>query len=184
MRKNLRVALVEQPAGGHCPIVFQYGRFDEQHRRHRNAMSALATLPIDALAEKSGVDTDTLRTYERLSLLSRPRRPAGGLVLYPADEDGRVTFIKRAFELGFSPDAIRAIVGAGRGRRLDCSDVHAIAKQRLADIRAHIDDLRRMEETLAPLVESCARGSGLVDCSIVNALSHPVKRSQAVTPEG
>ena len=81
-------------------------------------MPALATLPFASLAEKSGVDVDTLKNYERLGLLSKPRRPASGLILYPADEDRRVTFIKRSFELGFSADAIREMVSLGaQGRR-------------------------------------------------------------------
>jgi MerR family mercuric resistance operon transcriptional regulator len=148
-------------------------------------MPALATLPIDALARKSGVDVDTLRSYERLGLLSRPRRPASGLVLYPADEDGRVTFVRRALELGFSADAIREMVGLGRGRQASCGDVYVIAERRLADIRRRIDDLRRMEKTLAPLVETCPRRGGLANCSIVNALSHPATGSQATAaPEG
>jgi len=144
-------------------------------------MPALATLPIDSLAKKSGVDADTLKAYERLGLLSKPCRPANGLILYPADEDRRVTFIKRSFELGFSVDAIREMVSLGRGKQKSCKDIYAIAERRLADIRRRIDDLARIERTLAPLVESCPQRAKIADCSIVNALSHPPKGSQAAS---
>ena len=140
-------------------------------------MPALATLPFAALAEKSGVDVDTLKDYERLGLLSKPRRMANGLILYPADEDRRVTFIKRSFELGFSADAIRDMVSLGRRKQKSCKDIYAIAERQLTDIRRRIDDLARIERTLAPLVESCPRRGNVTNCSIVNALSHP--RSQA-----
>lgn len=136
-------------------------------------MPALATLPITALAELSGTDIATLKAYERLGLLSKPRRPANGLILYPADEGTRVTFIKRSFELGFSPEAVREMLGIGRGKALSCGDIFAIADRRLADIRQRLADLRRMEQALAPLVESCPRRGGLANCSIVNTLSHP-----------
>ena len=142
-------------------------------------MPALATLPFASLAEKSGVDVDTLKTYERLGLLSKPRRPASGLILYPADEDRRVTFIKRSFELGFSADAIREMISLGQGRQKSCQEIYAIAERQLTDIRRRLDDLARIERTLAPLVESCPRRGNIVNCSIVNALSHPSARSQA-----
>lgn len=142
-------------------------------------MPALATLPFTSLAEKSGVDVDTLKTYERLGLLSKPRRPASGLILYPADEDRRVTFIKRSFELGFSAEAIREMISLGHGRQKSCQEIYAIAERQLADIRRRLDDLARIERTLAPLVESCPRRGNIVNCSIVNALSHPSTRSQA-----
>lgn len=144
-------------------------------------MPALATLPFASLAEKSGVDLDTLKNYERLGLLSKPRRPANGLILYPADEDRRVTFIKRSFELGFSAEAIREMVGLGRGKRKSCKDIYAIAERQLADIRRRLDDLARIERTLAPLVDSCPRRSNVINCSIVNALSHPSTRSQVAS---
>jgi MerR family mercuric resistance operon transcriptional regulator len=143
-------------------------------------MPALATLPFAALAEKSGVDIDTLQNYERLGLLSKPHRPANGLILYPADEDRRVTFITRSFELGFSAEAIREMVSLRRGKK-SCQEIYAIAERQLADIRRRLDDLARIERTLAPLVESCPRRGNIVDCSIVNALSHPSTRSQATS---
>jgi MerR family mercuric resistance operon transcriptional regulator len=143
-------------------------------------MPALATLPFAALAEKSSVDIDTLQSYERLGLLSKPHRPANGLVPYPADEDRRVTFITRSFELGFSAEAIREMVSLGRGKK-SCQEIYAIAERQLADVRRRLDDLARIERTLAPLVESCPRRGNIVDCSIVNALSHPSTRSQATS---
>ena len=143
-------------------------------------MPALATLPFAALAEKSGVHIDTLQNYERLGLLSKPHRPANGLILYPADEDRRVTFITRSFELGFSAEAIREMVSLGRGKK-SCQEIYAIAERQLADIRRRLDDLARIERTLAPLVDSCPRRGDIVDCSIVNALSHPSTRSQATS---
>jgi MerR family mercuric resistance operon transcriptional regulator len=142
-------------------------------------MPALATLPFAALAEKSGVDIDMLKNYERLGLLSKPHRPANRLILYPADEDRRVTFIKRSFELGFSAEAIREMASLGRGKQKSCQEIYAIAERQLVDIRRRLDDLARIERTLAPLVESCPRRANIVDCSIVNALSHPPTRSQA-----
>lgn len=136
-------------------------------------MPALATLSLEALAEKSGVDRDTLKSYDRLGLVSRPRRAPNGLQLYPADEAERVTFIRRSLELGFPVPSIREMLGLGRRKSLSCDDVYAIAERQLRDIRRRLADLKGMEDALSPLVESCPRAGGLGNCTIVNTLSRP-----------
>ncbi len=136
-------------------------------------MPALATLSLAALAGKSGVDLDTLRSYDRLGLISRSRRTAGGLKLYPADEVERVTFIRRSLELGFPVPSIREMLGIGRKKSLSCNDIYAIAERQLSDIRRRLADLKGMEAALAPLVDSCPRDGGLSNCTIVGALSRP-----------
>lgn len=136
-------------------------------------MPALGTLSLAVLADKSGVDTDTLRSYDRLGLISRPRRTPNGLKLYPADEVERVTFIRRSLELGFPVLSIREMLGIGRRKSLSCGDIYAIAERQLSDIRRRVADLKGMEAALAPLVDSCPRGGGLGKCTIVNSLSRP-----------
>jgi MerR family mercuric resistance operon transcriptional regulator len=136
-------------------------------------MPALATLSLEALAEMSGVDTDTLRSYARLGLISRPRRTSNGLQLYPADEAERVTFIRRSLELGFPVPSIREMLGLGRRKSLSCDDVYAIAERQLRDIRRRLADRKGMEDALSPLVESCPRVGSLGNCTIVNTLSRP-----------
>ena len=136
-------------------------------------MPALATLSLAALGDKSGVDTETIRSYERLGLISRSRRTPHGLKLYPADEAERVTFIRRSLELGFPVQSIREMLGIGRKKSLSCNDIYAIAERQLDDIRRRVADLKCMEAALVPLVESCPRAGSLDNCTIVNALSQP-----------
>jgi len=136
-------------------------------------MPALATLSLAALADKSGVDADTIRSYDRLGLLSRHRRTSGGLKLYPADEVERVIFIRRSLELGFPVPSVREMLGIGRKKSLSCGDIYAIAERQLDDIRRRLADLKGMEAALAPLVKSCPRAGDLSKCPIIGALSRP-----------
>ncbi|TAJ29846.1 MAG: MerR family transcriptional regulator [Reyranella sp.] len=136
-------------------------------------MPALATLTLAALAAKAGVDIDTLKSYERLGLVAKPRRTVKGLQLYPGDEAERIVFIKRSIELGFSTAAIREMLGIGRRQAMTCGDIYAIADRQLADIRRRMADLKRMEAALEPLLETCPRRGGLANCTILNALSQP-----------
>lgn len=136
-------------------------------------MSALATIALGALAQQAGVDAETIRAYERLGLIHKPRRAAGGLQLYRTDDVARVTFIRRTQELGFSIPAIRELLEITDKSSGTCGDVHDLAQRHLLDIRRRREDLARLEAMLAPLVSACPRKGGIEHCPIVNALSHP-----------
>jgi MerR family mercuric resistance operon transcriptional regulator len=136
-------------------------------------MPALATITVGVLSEKSGVDIKTIHAYQRLGLVPRPRRVAGHLLLYRIEDIGRLIFIRRALELGFSLDAVRELLGLARTKPKGCADIHEIAGRHLADLRRRIADLARMEEALAPLVESCPRQGGLAACPVINTLARP-----------
>ncbi len=134
-------------------------------------MSALATIALNALAEQAGVDAATIRAYERLGLIDKPRRAAGGLQLYRVDDITRVTFIRRTQELGFSMPAIRELLDMTDKASSTCGDVHDVAQRHLLDIRRRRDDLARLEEMLAPLVSACSRKGSVDLCPIVSTLS-------------
>jgi MerR family mercuric resistance operon transcriptional regulator len=136
-------------------------------------MSSLATLPLTTLAQRSGIPVDAIRSYERLGLLSKPRRVAGGLMLYASDDMEKVRFIHRALALGFSVSAVRDMLGFGHKKPVTCCQIYAIAARHLEDIRRRKADLTRMEAALTILVEDCPRELGVTSCSIVQALSHP-----------
>lgn len=142
-------------------------------------MPALATLTLSALATKAGVDIDAIKSYDRLGLVSKPRRTVKGLQLYPGDEVERIVFIKRSLELGFSAAAIRDMLGIGRHKAMTCGDIYAIADRQIADIRRRMADLKKMEAALEPLLESCPRRGGLANCPIVGALSQPAPAAAA-----
>jgi DNA-binding transcriptional MerR regulator len=135
-------------------------------------MPALATITLDVLAAKSGVDTATLLSYQRLGLVPKPQRVANELLLYRTDDVERVVFIRRAIALGFSVEAVRELLGLAGKKPKACADVHEIASRHLADIRRRRAELAQMERALAPLVDSCPRRGGLAACPIMSSLSH------------
>jgi MerR family mercuric resistance operon transcriptional regulator len=133
-------------------------------------MKALA-FTIGRLSETAGVNIETIRYYERIGLMAKPPRTAGGRRLYDETASRRLIFIRRARALGFSVEDIRALLAlsAGDGR---CADVHALTVRHLTDVRAKIADLRRLERTLATTAQRCARDAS-PDCPIIDSLSAP-----------
>src|SRR5271170_4068233 len=66
-----------------------------------------ASLLIGKVARRAGVGVETIRFYERQGLLTAPIRKDSGYRLYPEHVLGRIRFIKRAKELGFSLKEIK-----------------------------------------------------------------------------
>jgi MerR family mercuric resistance operon transcriptional regulator len=125
-------------------------------------------LPIGAFAAAAGVNVETIRFYQRKGLLPRPRRPYGGIRRYGEPDVARVKFIKSAQRLGFSLEEIAGLLTLEDGTH--CADARMVAQRKLADVRAKLDDLGRIEAVLAELVERCRARRGTVTCPLIAAL--------------
>src|SRR5258707_9551136 len=106
---------------------------------------------ITETAREAGVNTQTLRYYERRGLLPRPPRRESGYREYSADAVRVVRFIKRAQELGFSLDEIEALVRLRGVRRGERHRVRAIAERKIEDIDRKIAHLQSMRGALNQL---------------------------------
>ena len=67
---------------------------------------------IGALGKAAGVSAPTIRYYEQIGLLPRPRRTAGGQRNYDETDLSRLTFIKQCRDFGFGIDQVRVLLGA------------------------------------------------------------------------
>ena len=135
-------------------------------------MPAIAPATIAELAHKSGVDAATIRLYEKMGLLPRPRRRRGRSddAAYHQEHFDRLMFIERALGLGFSFDVVADLAGVHGGLQT-CNDVYQIAERRLVEVRRRIDELSRMEAQLEALAASCPRKGPRSDCTLLAELS-------------
>ena len=112
---------------------------------------------IGEISERTGLTPDALRYYERLGLLPRFRRTAGGFRIYTSDVVERVRFIKQAQTIGLSLDEIRQLV-----RQLDHDDpgrrpaVANLVATRLAEVDGKLRELREFRRTLKGYLEGSA----------------------------
>jgi len=128
-------------------------------------------LTIGDLARETGVKVVTVRYYERIGLLPTPvRRGSGAYRSYDSADLGRLSFIRRARDLGFTLDQIRLLLELAEQRDRDCGDVDALAREHLADVERKIADLSALRRELLDLIESCRRGK-VEECRIIEALS-------------
>ena len=125
---------------------------------------------ITETAREAGVNTQTLRYYERRGLLPKPARRGSGYRDYSGEAVRLVRFIKRAQELGFSLDEVEELVGLRGVRRGERHRVRAIAERKIDDIDRKIAQLRSMRGALRQLVDACHRGAA-AECPIIEALN-------------
>ena len=126
-------------------------------------------LTIGGLSKRTGVNIETIRFYERVGILPKPPRSAGGHRIYSQNQLMRVGFVRRSRELGFSLDEVRALLRLVDGGRYTCAEVKAIALDHLADVRRKVADLRRLEKTLVNVAGKC-KGGKVPDCPVIEAL--------------
>ncbi|WP_422037423.1 MerR family transcriptional regulator [Roseibium sp.] len=128
---------------------------------------------IGDLAEKSGLSTDTLRYYEKIGLLPKPLRDAGGRRIYDETILRWIDFLARLKSTGMGISkrqqyaALRAKGAASltarramlEEHRQKVSDDIAALTDMLTVLDEKIDLYQRMEagEPVDPAFESCAR---------------------------
>ena len=131
----------------------------------------MQTMTIGRLAKEAGVNIDTIRYYERHGLLPRAVRRESGYRQYAADDIERLTFIRRAKELGFSLADIAELLSLSADRHSDMRGVKRKAEEHLADVKRKIRELQKVRRGLKTLIAACPGHGELGTCPIVAALS-------------
>jgi DNA-binding transcriptional MerR regulator len=122
------------------------------------------------LAERAGVNLQTLRYYERRGLLATPPRRPSGQREYPPDAVDLLRAIKAAQRLGFTLAEIDELLAISQHRR-GPGELHRRARAKIAEIDARIDHLARMRSALQTVL--AADCDSLTDCTCGLATSLP-----------
>lgn len=131
---------------------------------------SLRALTIGNLARETGTKVETIRFYEKSGLLPIPARTEGNYRSYNRAHLNRLSFIRRARDLGFSLDQIRALLALADDRNQSCASVDAIAKEHREEVERKIADLLSLKAELDRMIDQC--GCGVVaECLIIEALS-------------
>lgn len=126
---------------------------------------------ISQVAEKAGVNPETLRFYERRGLLPEPERTPSRYRAYGPETVLTIRFIKRAQELGFTLGEVEALLHLAAGGPESCDEVQALARQKLRLLDEKIASLRAMRDSVRRLVATCELPREQRDCPLIHALA-------------
>ena len=128
-------------------------------------------LTIGELSRRAGVKVPTIRYYEQTGLMSEPERSEGNQRRYTQSDLDRLTFIRHGRDLGLSVEAIRDLIALSGHPDAPCDGVNRIAQEHLADVRARIERLQKLEAELARIVALCDGTHAVKECRVLEALS-------------
>ncbi|NBW75839.1 MAG: MerR family transcriptional regulator [Sphingomonadaceae bacterium] len=125
---------------------------------------------IGELASATATKVETVRYYEKIGLLPPPARTSANYRSYGNAHLGRLSFIRRARNLGFGLDAVRELLRLADEPDRPCSQIDNIASVKIAEIDSKIADLKRLRKELYELVSACETDT-VGSCRVVEALA-------------
>lgn len=126
---------------------------------------------IKELAEATGVDVDTIRYYEKQSLLPEPARQDNGYRDYASTHLERLAFIRHCRALEMPLADIRRLLGALDAPGEPHPDVDRLVQEQIDKVRARLKSMRALEKQLLLLQAACGRCDDEgTDCGILKEL--------------
>jgi DNA-binding transcriptional MerR regulator len=127
-------------------------------------------MKIGELASATATNVETVRYYEKIGLLPTPARTAANYRSYGADHLARLSFIRRARNLGFTIEALRELLALSDDKGQSCGAIDEIARGHLAEVDLKIRDLTALRAELGRIIGSCQQAT-VADCKIIETLS-------------
>lgn len=141
-------------------------------------------LTIGRVAKAVGVNIQTIRYYERLSLLNPTARRPSGYRLYGDEEVRRLRFIKNAQALGFTLHEITELLNLRVRSSAQCSTIQRKAQAKLVQVERKVRDLQALARSLRSLIRDCQGGQPTDHCPILQSLEQNDRGSRKVLREG
>jgi len=108
---------------------------------------------IGALAQLSGLSTQTIRYYESIELLPDPERTPSGYRDYADNATQRLHFIRDAQAWGLTLGEVQTLLSMKDAGRATCSHTLAFLDHHLAEIDTQIHRLQAARTEMSELAE-------------------------------
>lgn len=120
---------------------------------------------IGEVATTLKISADTLRYYEKIKLMPKVHRSAGGVRCYSDKDLSRLRFIKRAQKMGFTLQDIAQLLSFRENPQKAKPKVKELAHHKLEDIELHLSELTTLRDELRLLTNLC--GTSTDGCPIL-----------------
>lgn len=109
------------------------------------------------LAQRVGINLETVRFYEKEGLLSPASRTSSGYRQFAEGTVARLEFVKRAKALGFTLSEIRELLDLQDGGARSCSEMRDRLQNKLLLLLAKKAELEKLEAHLCSALRKCNR---------------------------
>jgi DNA-binding transcriptional MerR regulator len=118
-------------------------------------------MKIGELAKLSGIQTVTIRFYEKEGLLSAPDRTGSNYRLYGEKDFERLRFIKHCRQHGMGLSDIRQLLSCKDNPQKDSGWVKMLVENHVAKVQQQIDSLILLKGQLGELLDSGNETAGM-----------------------
>ena len=120
---------------------------------------------IGELAQKTGVETDTIRYYEKAELLPLPPRQNNGYREYGERHVERLAFIRHCRALDMPLIDVKRLLDFVDHPEADCGDINRLIDNQLERVRKRLNAIQSLEKQLVTLRAQCDENSaGISRC--------------------
>jgi Cd(II)/Pb(II)-responsive transcriptional regulator len=127
-------------------------------------------MKIGELANRSDCPVETIRYYERVSLLPPPDRLPNNYRAYTERHAERLLFIRHCRALDMTLDEIRLLLDFRDHPEQDCIGVNTLLDKHIGHVVERIAALSALEAQLRKLRSQCPATDSTSTCKILQAL--------------
>jgi DNA-binding transcriptional MerR regulator len=117
----------------------------------------MESLTRGQLAQRAGINLETVRFYEKEGLLPLASRTASGYRQFAEAAVDRLEFVKQAKDLGFSLAEIRELLVIQDGNGRNCIEVRDRLQNKLIAVLVKKAELSSLEAHLRSAIQKCNR---------------------------
>ena len=110
------------------------------------------TFGIGEAARRAGVSPDLVRYYERVGVLPRAPRTAGGFRCYSDETVARLLLVRNAIRFGFTSKELAGFLKARDSGRPPCHSVRAAGQRLLKQMDDRLAEMHEAREAMATML--------------------------------
>lgn len=128
-------------------------------------------MKIGELGQRTGVDVETIRYYEKVGILPEPARTEGNYRYYNEQHADRLSFVRHCRALDMTLDEIRVLLQVRDTPESNCSEVNQLLDEHIGHVTTRIAALTGLEKELRTLRRQCRKTQKAKDCGILVGIS-------------